>query len=697
MPLQKILFKPGVNRENTRYTTEGGWYECDKIRFRQGNPEVIGGWDLFSTQTYLGICRSLWAWVTLGGIPLVGVGTNEKFYIEQGTYYYDITPFTSTASLTNPFAATNGSAVITVTQAGHGYSTGDYVIFYSASSLGGNITAAVLNTEHVITVTGTNTYTFVASATANGSDTGNGGNCTVAHELSPGAAYAVPLTGWGAGPWGSGAWGVGTASTESLRLWSQQNFGEDLIFGYRGGPMYYWNATFSVAGLTTFTVTIATPGVVSTSVSLVDGEAVVLNTTGALPTGLIPGTTYYVVNSSGTSFQLAATAGGSPITTTGSQSGVHSFSPRAVPLSALAGANEVPLSQNFLLISDASRFTFAFGTNDIYTATFDPMLIRWSDQENPTQWEPAITNQAGSVRLSHGSQIVTAVQTRQEIVVITDTSLYSLQYLGPPYVWGNQILGDNISIVGQNAAVLASGVVYWMGVDKFYMYDGRVQTLNCDLRRYVFSDIDQNQYPQIFAGTNEGFNEVWWFYCSNGSYVIDKYVIYNYAEKVWYYGTMGRTAWLDSGILNYPVAATYNNNLVFHENGINDNATGTPAAINAYISSSEFDIGDGHNFGFVWRVLPDLTFENSDTSPTGEPAKVTMDLYGLTNSGSGVTSEAAQPVSKSSSYYITEEFSGQVYTRLRGRQMIFKISSNQINTTWQLGAPRIDIRPDGRR
>ena len=260
---------------------------------------------------------------------------------------------------------------------------------------------------------------------------------------------------------------------------------------------------------------------------------------------------------------------------------------------------------------------------------------------------PAITNQAGSVRLSHGSQIVTAVQTRQEIVVITDTSLYSLQYLGPPYVWGNQILGDNISIVGQNAAVLASGVVYWMGVDKFYMYDGRVQTLNCDLRRYVFSDIDQNQYPQIFAGTNEGFNEVWWFYCSNGSYVIDKYVIYNYAEKVWYYGTMGRTAWLDSGILNYPVAATYNNNLVFHENGINDNATGTPAAINAYISSSEFDIGDGHNFGFVWRILPDLTFENASTSPTGDQPVVTMELYGLTNSGSGVTSDASQPVRKS--------------------------------------------------
>jgi hypothetical protein len=324
-------------------------------------------------------------------------------------------------------------------------------------------------------------------------------------------------------------------------------------------------------------------------------------------------------------------------------------------------------------------------------------LIRWSNQDDIYNWTPDATNQAGSVRLSHGSEIISAIQTRQEIVVITDSSVYSLQYLGPPYVWGSQLLGDNISITGPNAVAQANNVVYWMGVDKFYMYDGRVQTLNCDLRRYVFGDIDQGQFEQVYAGTNEGFNEVWWFYCSNGSYVIDKYVVYNYMEKIWYYGTMGRTAWLDSGILNYPTAATYSYNLVSHENGINDNETGTTAAIEASISSSEFDIGDGHNFGFVWRILPDLTFENASASPTGDQPVVTMELYGLTNSGSGVTSDASQPVRKSTAYYITEEFSGQVYTRFRGRQMIFKISSDQINTTWQLGAPRIDIRPDGRR
>jgi hypothetical protein len=325
------------------------------------------------------------------------------------------------------------------------------------------------------------------------------------------------------------------------------------------------------------------------------------------------------------------------------------------------------------------------------------MLIRWSAQDDIYNWTPDATNQAGFTRLSHGSEIITTVQTRQEIVVFTDSSAYSLQYLGPPYVWAPQLLGDNISIAGPNAAVIASGIVYWMGVDKFYAYDGRVQTLNCDLRRYVFGDFEQNQSDQVVCGTNEGFNEVWWFYPSNGSTSNDKYVVYNYLEKIWYYGNMARTAWLDSGLRSFPMAATYINNIVYHEDGLDNNETATTTAISAYISSSEFDIGDGHNFGFVWRVLPDLTFENSTTSPSGELASTTMTLYGLANSGSGVTSSAGAPVAQSSSYVITEEFTGMIFTRLRGRQMIFKIESNQIGTAWQLGAPRIDIRPDGRR
>jgi hypothetical protein len=325
------------------------------------------------------------------------------------------------------------------------------------------------------------------------------------------------------------------------------------------------------------------------------------------------------------------------------------------------------------------------------------MLIRWSNQDDPFNWTPDAVNQAGSIRISEGSEIVTAIQTRQEIVVFTDSALYSLQYLGPPNVWQTQLLGANTSIQGQNCVALASGIVYWMGVDKFYVYDGRVQTLNCDVRRYVFSDFNQAQAAQVFSGTNEGFNEVWWFYCSANSTVVDKYVVFNYAEKIWYYGTLGRTAWLDSGLRDFPLAATYSQNLVNHEQGLNNNEIGTTLPIAANISSSEFDIQDGHNFGFVWRVLPDLTFETSSTSPTMQAPTVTMTLFGLSNSGSGVTSSAGAPVAASASYSLTEGFTGQIYTRMRGRQLIFKIESNQINTTWQIGAPRIDIRPDGRR
>jgi hypothetical protein len=339
----------------------------------------------------------------------------------------------------------------------------------------------------------------------------------------------------------------------------------------------------------------------------------------------------------------------------------------------------------------------AFGCNDYGETAIDPLLIRWSAQDDLYNWTPDPTNQAGFTRLSHGSEIITSIQTRQEIVVFTDSSVYSLQYLGPPYVWAPQLLGDNISIISPNSVAQASGIVYWMGVDKFYAYDGRIQTLNCDLRRFIFQDINLDQESQVFAGTNEGFNEVWWFYCSADVTAVDRYVVYNYLEKIWYYGTLARTAWLDSGLQPSPLAATYTYNLVNQEQGLDDKETATTAAINAYISSSEFDIGDGHNFGFVWRVLPDLTFEDSVNSPTGVLPTVTMTLYGLANSGSGQTSTASQPVVKGNTYVLTEEFTGQIFTRLRGRQMIFKIGSNQIGTAWQLGAPRIDIRPDGRR
>jgi len=619
VPLSKLLFKPGVNRENTRYTTEGGWYECDKIRFRQGNPEKIGGWTRFSAATFLGVCRSLWNWITLGGANLLGVGTNLKFYISLGGQYYDITPIRATPTINNnPFVATLGSSVITVTDTAHDCLTGDYVTFSGAVGLGGNVTALVLNKEYQVTVVDANTYTITVAVVANATDVsgspGGGAAVVASYQLNTGPDYEVPVIGWGAGGWGTGVWGTGTPDPTPLQLWNQFNFGENLLFGPRGGGIYYWTAS---------------SGVTARGVNL-----------------------------------------------------------------TVSGDADTPLFQNKIIVSDASRFVLCFGTNDYGSSTIDPMLIRWSDQETPFVWAPAITNQAGSIRLSHGSEIITAIQTRQEIVTFTDQALYSLQYLGPPYVWGTQLLGDNVSIAGPNSVALASGVIYWMGVDKFYVYDGRVQTLNCDLRRYVFGDFNQSQSAQVFAGTNEGFNEVWWFYCSSGSTVVDKYVIYNYLEKIWYYGTLGRTAWLDTGLQPYPIAATYINNIVNHEDGVDDSATATPAPIVATISSSEFDIGDGHNFGFVWRVLPDLTFGGSAASPAPQ---VTMTLQGLTNSGSGVTASAGQAVVKGSTYVVTEEFTGQIYTRVRGRQMIFKIDSTQVGTTWQLGAPRFDIRPDGRR
>ena len=703
MPLQKILFKPGVNRENTRYTTEGGWYECDKIRFRQGNPEILGGWEPFSGSTYQGVCRSLWNWVTLGGNNLIGVGTNLKFYINQGGAYYDITPIRASSTINNnPFVATAGSATITVTDTNHGCVTGDFVTFSGATGLGGNITATVLNAQYQVTVLTANTYTITATATANATDAsgspGGGASVVAAYQISVGPAIPVPLTGWGAGTWGQTGttWGNGGTSTSSIRLWNQINYGQDLVYGPRTGGIYYWTANNgvntrgvllnSLGGTVSFTN--ASPTLVTSTVLYTEGAAIQFSGA-SLPSGVSAATTYYVFQVNGLTFNL--------LDSTGAEVNTSSTGTGDVSLIV-----DVPTVQNNITVSDSSRFLIAFGCNDYGSSVLDPMLIRWSAQDDVYNWTPDATNQAGFTRLSHGSEIITTVQTRQEIVVFTDSSVYSLQYLGPPYVWAPQLLGDNISIMSPNSAVIASGIVYWMGVDKFYAYDGRVQTLNCDLRRYVFQDLNQEQALQVFCGTNEGFNEVWWFYCSANSTTVDKYVIYNYLEKIWYYGTMERTAWLDSGLLPYPIAANYDStaltgNLINHEQGLNDDTTGTPAAISAYISSSEFDIGDGHNFGFVWRVLPDLTFENAEDAPNGDKATVTMELYGLANSGSGVTSDASQPVRASSAYYITEEFTGMIFTRLRGRQMIFKISSNQVNTAWQLGAPRIDIRPDGRR
>ena len=721
MPLKKLLLKPGVNRENTRYTNEGGWYESDKIRFRQGTPQKIGGWLRVSSSTFLGVCRSLWNWVTLVGLNLIGVGTNLKFYIEESGTYNDITPIRTTVTLTTNYFTTNtstnsgGKTTVTVNHTAHNAINNDFVtISYagSAPTVGGVTVAAG---QYQIISASTNTYTISVTGTASSNATGPGSSTTAyfIYQINVGPTVVSASVGWGSGGWGTFGWGRNANSTDSIRIWNQTNWGENLLFGPRGGGLYYWNAAF---GLTPSIVNISTasPAVVTSTIIVATGTSFTFSTSGALPTGLIPGTIYYAIASTGTSFNVSLTAGGAAINTTGSGSGTFYINPNGVPLTGLAGTDGYcPLYQNAFTVSDLSRFLIVFGTNAIGSTVLDPMLIRWSNKESLTVWKPDATNQAADVRLSHGSKIVTYLQSRQEILVWTDSSLYSMQYVGSPAVWQVQLLADNISIIGPNAVALASGVAYWMGVDKFYKYDGRSQSLRCDLRQYIFDDINLNQSDQVFASTNEGFNEIWFFYCSAGTTevpntTIDKYVVYNYAEDVWYYGSMGRTAWLDSGLRQYPIAATYSYNLVDHEYGLNDatdSDTGVP--IEAYINSSQFDIDDGQNFGFIWRLVPDITFRGS----TSTTPSVTMTLLPLQNSGSGynnptsvggqsyasVSSSGNQAITVGGKAYEIEQFTGQVYTRVRGRQLSLSVYSNQLNTTWQLGAPRIDIRADGRR
>ena len=745
MPLQKLQFRPGVNRENTSYANEGGYYASNKIRFRSGQPEKIGGWAADTgatvsalkptTGTLWGVARGMWNWLNLTGYNLLAIGTNLKYYIQNGPngLVYDVTPlrFTTGAGEAT-FAATTGSPIITVTDIAHGAQAGDFVTFSGAVSLGGNITATILNAEFQITTyVSSNQYTITASVNAAAGDTGDGGASVVAaYQITTGVDIYSLNVGWGAGTWGGIVFGTGTNQLDGaindsvttitvddttafsaagnilidsenisytsknstqflgctrglsgtgsgaaashadnaivtqsttftgwgspaatgigiqLRLWSQSNFGEDLIFNPRGGALYYWA---NAASASTF------------------------------DRGQYLGPSTTIVTKSGS------------ITTDSS----------------------CPTVANFVMVSDASRFVLAFGVNDYGSVIQDPLLIRWSDQESFATWIPAVTNQAGSYRLSHGSQIVTAMQTRQEILVLTDSAIYSMQYLGPPYVWSFQIMGDNISIAGPNAIATANNITYWMGTDKFYMYSGRVQTLPSTLREYVFNDINLEQAFQFCAGTNEGYSEVWWQYCSANSSVVNRYVIYNHLENTWYYGdwdnyqsvNQGRTAWLDSSLRSFPMATTYgvaggssNAQLLYHENGVDDGTVNPSVPIVAQVTSSDFDIGDGHNFGFVWRLIPDLTFDGSNVNqPTAMftvlPRANSGAPYGNSNNPEVVSTQNYQ----NQRTYAIQEFTQQVYVRIRGRQMAFKVSSSELGVQWQLGVPRIDIRPDGRR
>jgi hypothetical protein len=645
MPLQPLQFRPGVNKEITTLAGKGGWFDCDKIRFRAGYPEKIGGWAALSYSTFLGVARSLWNWVTLKNFNLLGIGTNLKFYVEDGGAFYDITPIrsTTTAGAVTFSAITVApfSATVTITNTGHGCITGDFVTFsdVDASGLGGNITQAVLQQEYQVTVLTANTYTIQArvvspigspgiAVLSNASDSGNGGAVVIGtYQINTGSATFTVGTGWGTGLWSRGTWGSGftLGVGQQLRLWSQSNYGEDLLFSPRGGAIFLWQ-----------------PGA---------GTAPAYATRGVLVSGA-----------------------------------------------------DVPSRVNKLLVSDATRITICFGASDFGAygaAPFDPMLIRWSAQEDYNDWTPSATNQAGSYRLSTGSEIITALQTRQEILVWTNSSLYSMQYLGPPFVFGFNLLVDNLSIIGPNAVVTAAGITFWMGVDKFYVYSGRVETLKCSVWKYVFDDINIEQAYQVFAGINERFNEIWWFYCSSGSTSIDKYVIYNYVENAWYYGNLARTAWLDSALRDFPQAATENNLIVLHEAAVDDGSVNPPIPISSYIQSADFDIASGDKYGFVWRMVPDITFNGSSTLSVTDP-KVRFKMKPRKNPGSAYRASNSPEVVSSQNYsseksYEVQEFTQLIFTRVRGRQMAFRIESDTLGTQWQLGIPKIDIRSDGSR
>ena len=634
MPLTKFQFRPGINREITNYSNEGGWHDGDKIRFTKGFPEKIGGWVKKGVKSFLGTARAMHPWRDLLGTRLIGLGTDLKFYVEEGGGYNDITPIRATTAAGDvTFSATDGSSIVTVSDTGHGATNGDFVTYTGAVSLGGNVTADVLNQEYqVAQVVDTDSYTIevreagtsITSITVDGqldptlvvadaSDTGDGGSSTVgAYQLNIGQGTAIFGNGWGAGLWSRGTWGSATdinTLTTNLRTWSQDNFGEDLILNPHNGNIYYFDRSASY-------------------------------------------TTYQ----------------------------------RAVPISTLPGASGAPTVAKQVLVSDRDRHVIAFGCDPVDNiGTQDPMLIRFSDQENVADWTPTATNTAGDLRLGSGSEIVSVFETRQQVLVFTDTALYAMQYLGPPFTFGINLISENTSVQGANSGVAVDDMVFWMGQTEFYMYNGSVQRLPCSVRSYVFDDFNFNQGDKVFAGLNSAHSEVWWFYPSASSTTVDRYVVYNYAEQSWFYGTLARSAWVDRGAFESPIAAGLDGYLYEHEVGFDDGSTNPSSAIDSYIQSSPVDIGDGEQFSLIRRVFPDIAFKNSTAeSPS---ADVTMNVRNISG-GSYISSATGT--------YLNDDRQ-QLDFRLRGRQFSLRISCDNTQTTWRLGSPRVDLRPDGRR
>ena len=624
MPLQKLLFKPGINKEGTAYSNEGGWFNSNLVRFRKGLPEKIGGWVKASPNSFKASGRALHAWVDLDGTKYLGLGTTWKYYVKEGEVYNDVTPIRATTTNGITFAATDGSATITATDTSHGAVAGDFVTISGAVSLGGNITATVLNQEHqVVSVPTPNTYTFTASATANSSDSGNGGSgVDGAYQINVGLDVYVPSTGWGSDYWGAGTWGSVSAlsSTNQLRLWSHDNFGEDLLMCPRGGNVFYWD------------------------------------------------------ESSGTDN-------------------------RAVALSALTGANLTPTLALQVMVSDVDRHVICFGADPLNaggtarTGAIDPMFIAWSDQERVEEWEPLPTNTAGSFRLSAGSAIVGATRARQETLIWTDTSLYSMTFVGQPFTFSVNLVNEGVGLVGPNAMVNTPKGVFWMDKKGFYTYSGQVQELPCSVDAYVFDDLNQTQSYQIFGFVNKAFNEVGWFYCSSGTTVIDRYVTYNYEENIWMIGELSRTAWLDEGIFSEPKATSTDVNYVGycynHESGVDDDGS---AMTNVFIESSDFDLGEGDEYQFISRVIPDIKFiGNGDTGSGGQTLDIVLKRRNFPGEDltTAVTGSCTSVTTK-------------IDTRVRGRQAVLRLQSNDTDTTvigmsFRAGATRIETQADGKR
>jgi hypothetical protein len=641
MPFIKLQFKPGVNRDQTDYSNEGGWYECDKIRFRSGYPEKIGGWVKATPTAFDGVCRQMWNWITSYQDNFLALGTDDKVYIENGGYFNDITPFNPVPLAgSNTFAVVNTQKLVTVTTTTalpSWLDSGEPVQIAGFVSPLGGIPISELNGVRVVTVTGANSFTFVTSTAASSTTSVSGSGYTVQTEIEPGNAITVSGLGWGVGTWGRDAWGLGTTGSGvnlPQRDWWFDNFDNDLVMNIRNGPGYWW-----VRGTTDDPSTsLATHAI--TLEDYADGEG---------------------------------------------------YDPNAVPAQIMQ-----------LLVSQQDKHLIAFGAvpfGSTSPADFDPLLIRWADQDTPGDWTPSSTNTAGDLRISRGSRIVRALPTRQEILVWTDTNLYTLQFLGTLDVFGLQEYADNISIASPRAVASAANITYWMGQDKFYAYTGRVETLPCTLRNHVFNNLNFDQSDQIICGTNEQWNEIWWFYPTADSSYNNAYVVYNHLERIWYYGTLDRTAWLDTPLRQNPQAAntpitvdgstitTGDGFLYNHENGLNDD----DAPMDSYIQSSDFDLDDGDNFMLTRRILPDIGFDGS----TAASPEVTLTIRPRNFPGSTFSADAAdtQRVIETSIGVYTD----QVFVRARARQMALKVRSENLGVQWQLGAPRLDARPDGRR